>query len=442
MEAKEVDMTDIRMKFHHIVWITLFILHSSFFTANAYRIEISNPAIANMPVFLAAYYGDHLSVIDSVAADAGGKAVFERNYDLSAGMYTLVAPGKLQYDLLIDVGQQLWIEWLTTGDVRIEGDVQTAAWAAYQAWADTNPEREQLTERRRQIISQYPDAFLAAYLAALQPVEPPDTEITGDLSQLMNRYQYSRRHYFDNRPLSDVRLLRTPLYHETIHYYITKFVTQQTDSLIHIAYRMLEQASGNYETFFYVSDFLIDFSLRNYTKIKDLNKLYNFVNRNRDILGSKGQTMLSNRSNINYFKIHDEKLLQKRLENMPLTDINGQAFQLQTISGKYRVFYFWQNDCPRCIADAARWQTILNKYANKSCSGIAVNVKYDVQQQENRILAFDPLCINVSAANAPWCETFFFTNLYSKIVVTDADGNIIGIFASAAALDNFLRIAQ
>ena len=408
-------------------------------SANAYRIEIYNPAIANMPVFLAGYYGDQASVIDSVATDAGGKAVFERNDYLCTGMYSLVAPGKLSYDFLLDVGQQLRIEWMTTGDVRIEGDEPTAAWASYQAWAASYPEKTQLEERRRQIISQYPGTFLAAYLTALQPVELPDTEISGDISQLMRRYRYRRLHFFDNMPLSDVRLLRTPLYHETIHYYLTRFVTQQTDSLIHIAYRMLEQASGNCETFFYVSDFLLDFSLRN--KINDVNKLHNFVNRNRDMLGAKGQSMLSNRSNINYFKIPDEKSFQNRLENMPLTDINGQSFQLQTIRNKFRILYFWQNNYPRCIADAARWQTVLNRYANKSCSGIAVNVKYDVQLPANRLLAYDPMCTNVSAAEAPWCETIFFANLYSKIVVTDDEGNIVGIFASSASLDNFLKIA-
>jgi len=425
-----------------IRFLSFSVILFSYSTVYAYRIEISNSKIANTPVFLACYYGDQVSVIDSLVADAGGKAVFERDYDLIAGMYTLVAPGKLSYDLLIDVEQQLRIEWLTTNNVRIDGDEPTSAWAAYQTWADSHPDKEQLAERRRQIISQYPETFLAAYLTALQPVELPDPGKYDDISQMMKTYQYRRLHFFENMPLSDVRLLRTPLYHGMIHYYITKFVTQQTDSLINIAYRMLEQASGNYETFFYVSDFLIDFSLRNHTKIKDINKLHNFLNRNRDMLGTKGQEMLAARTNVNFFKIPDEKSLQNRLENMLLTDTNGQAFQLQTIRDKYRVFYFWQNDCPLCIRDAARWQTVLNKYANKSCSGIAVNIKYEVQLPENRILAYDPLCVNVSSASMPWYETIFFTNFYSKIVVTDADINIVGIFASSALLDNFLRIAR
>jgi len=416
----------------------IFAFHASTFTAKAYRIEISNQEIANTSVFLAAYYGDQVSVIDSAMTDVNGKAVFERSYDLCAGMYTVIAPGKLSFDLLLDAGQQLHVEWLTPNNVRIEGDEPTSVWAAYQTFEDARPGREQLAERRRQIIGQYPDTFLAAYLTAKQPVEPPDIEVTSNASNLLRAYQYRRRHYFDNMPLSDIRLLRTPLYHETIQYYLTQFVTQQTDTLIHIAYRMLEQASDHYETFFYVSDFLIDFSLR--YKIPDISKLHNFVNRNRDMLGTKGQAMLPPRSNANYFKIPDEKSLQNRLENLPLTDIDGKPFDLKTVRNKFNMFFFWQNDYPRCIADVSRWQTVLNRFTDKSCSGVAVNVKYNVQLPENRILAYEPLCTNVSVVNTPWCKTIFFAILYSKIVVTDTEGNIIGIFASSASLTNFLKI--
>ena len=407
--------------------------------ANAYRIEISNREMANTPVFLVAYYGDQLSVIDSTMTDAAGGAVFERSYHLCVGMYTIIAPGKFSCNLLIDAVQQLRLEWLSANNIRIEGDEPTAAWVAYQYWAASRPAREQLAERRQQIIHQYPGSFLAAYLQALQPVEPPDAKATDNPNQLLESYQYRRRNFFNNMPLSDVRLLRTPLYHETIQYYLTQFVTQQTDTLIHIAYRMLEQASGNYETFFYVSDFLIDFSLR--YKIPNISRLHNFVNRNRDMLGTKGMAMLP-RTNANYFKIPNEKALQSRLENMPLTGIDGQAFDWQTVRNKFHIFYFWQNDYPRCIADVSRWQEALNRFRNNSCSGIAVNVKYDVQQPENRILAYEPLCTNVSVVNTPWSKTIFFTLLYSKIVLTDADGNVIGIFASSASLINFLRITQ
>ena len=420
---------------HLLFWLLL----SLAFPANAYRIEISNPALVHTPVFLAGYYGDQVSVVDSTRTDAVGKAVFECDDDLCAGIYTLIAPGKLSCDLLIDVGQRLRVEWTPTGDIRIEGDEPAAAYTAYQTFENTRPDKEQLIERHRQIIVQYPGTFLAAYLMALQPVEAPAAEVSDDLSQMMQVYQYHRRHFFDNMPLSDVRLLRTPLYHQNVKYYFTKFVTQQTDTLIHIAYRMLELASENYETFYYVSDFLIDFSLRN-KEIRDLQKLYIFINRNRDMLGTKGESMLPTRSGSNYFHLHNETSLQNRLKNMLLYDVDGQAFEPRATDSKYRIFYFWKNDCPRCIADVSRWRDLLQRY--KSYQGIAVNIKNDVQRQENRILAFDSLCINVSAINLPCYGNFFYVNYYSKLIVTDAEGNIIGIFTSTSSLDNFLKIGR
>ena len=409
--------------------------------AKGYRIEIFNQELANTPVFLAGYYGEQVFIVDSAMTDAQGKAVFERGYELCDGMYTIVAPGKLKYDMLIANRQQLRLDWLPTGEVSLAGDEQAAIFAQYQTQTEL-PDNEQIKELRQQIIGQYPGTFIAAYLTALQPVEPPSTDnFQFSISNFQLEYRYRRRNFFANMPLSDVRLLRTPLYHETIHYFVNHFVTQHADSLIHIAYDLLEQASGNFETFFYVSDFMIDYCLRN-RNIENINRFYNFMQRNRDMLGIRGMAMVPPRSSINYFAVPDEKSLQARLQNMSLVDIDGQAFFPQTIDAKYRVFYFWKNDCGRCVAEASRWQTILNRYGRLPCHGIAVNIKNDVQQPENRILAYEPLCVNASIADMPICETIFLATIYPKIIVTDNAGNIVGLFTSVSSLDDFLRIAQ
>ena len=408
--------------------------------AKAYRIEISNRAIANYPVFLAGYYGEFISVVDSAMANADGKAVFERDYDLCTGLYTVLVHGILQYDLLIDARQNLRIEWSERGELSVDGDEQLSVWVEYQAFADSVSDRSRLAERRRQIIADNPDSFLAAYLTALQPLEPPSMEITGDFAQLMIEYRNRRRNFFVNMPLSDVRLLRTPIYHENIHYYVTQFVTQHADSLIHIGYSMLEQAADNYETFYYVSDFLIDYSLRN-RPVENINRFFNFIQRNRDMLGTRGMAMIPARSGTNYFELPDERSLQNILSNMQLTDIEGQTFDMRTIDSRYRIFYFWRDNCPRCTVEASRWQAVINRYRSSSVSGIAVNVNDDVQMSENRILAYDPLCVNVSINNMPVCQKIFLSNYYSKIIVTDTEGSILGVFTSANTLDTFLRIA-
>ena len=403
-------------------------LCTTIFAGNGYRIEISNQAVADVPVFLAAYYGNRIFVVDSTMFDAAGVAVFQRDYLLCAGMYTVVAPGKLQFDFLIDTQQVFRAEWTSSGELLIEGDELLTAWVAYQ---ENKADREQL-------IAQFPGTLLSAYLTALRPAESPNissnAEIFGDITQMFAEYHRRRQNFFVNMPLSDVRLLRTPIFHENINYFITQFVTQQPDSLIHIAYGMLEQAAGNSETFFFVSDFMIEYSLRN-INVENINRLYNFITRNRDMLGARGASIVPTRSRANYFTIHDES----SLTNMNFSDINGQTFDFKSIGGKYHVYYFWRNNCTRCIADASRWLAVINRFQNRSLKGIAVNIENDVQHLENRIMAYEPLCTNVSAVNMPSCRTVFFATNYSKILLTDAQGNIIGLFASPVLLESFLE---
>lgn len=402
--------------------------------AKAYHIDISVKGKANLPVFLAGYYGESVAVIDSAQLDHSGKAFFANSNDLCTGIYTIVIPGALTYDILIDGTQQLDITWNADNDAAVSGDSRSSAYAGYLAWLDTKPEKQQIAKRREQLIAQYPNTFLARYMKALQPVEQATQ--TDDIGQMMNAYHYRRRHFFDNMNLSDADLLRTPLYHETVHYYISKFVTQHADTLIHIAYRLLEQASGNYETFFYMSDLLVDYSLR--SKIENINRLYNFLRRNRVMLSSKAVAMLPARSGSNYFLLQDDADLQNTLTGMAFSETDGSTFDPKQIKSKYKIFYFWHQECPRCLTEASKWQALLNKFHSKSCFGIAVNIKGDVRQPENRILAYEPLCINISLNNMPECRSAFFADAYSKIIVTDTDGKIIGIFPSSAALDEFL----
>jgi hypothetical protein len=384
---------------------------------------------------MAGYYGEQIFIVDSALSDTHGKVLFMDDQELHPGIYTMVVPGKLSYDFLVGEKQELKITLNPdTGEEIITGNAESMAFATIHSPGISDQQKKTL---RQQFIEQYPETFLATYLKAISPIHG-EIAVSSDSTYLPVNpaYRYQKKHFFDNMDLSDIRLLHTPLYHETIQFYFTQFITQKTDSLIPVAYRMLEKASGNYETFFYMSDFLIDFSLRH--KIDGINRLHSFLLHNRYMLGSKAIPLLPVKSrNIN-FKIPNENILKERLRSMHLFDKEGQSFELSSVKKKYRILFFWNSICPRCLSDVSRWQQVLNKYRSKSCFGIAVNTYTSVLQPENRILDYDPICVNVSIDDTPQSERIFFTNYYSKIIVIDSDDNVIGIFCSSAALDNFL----
>lgn len=47
----------------------------------------------------------------------------------------------------------------------------------------------------------------------------------------MQRYLYYKTHYFDHLPIGDQRVLRSPLLHDRLEYYVEKLTPQEPDSI-------------------------------------------------------------------------------------------------------------------------------------------------------------------------------------------------------------------
>ena len=115
----------------------------------------------------------------------------------------------------------------------------------------TNNEVKANTES---IISQNKDNFLGVFLTALKEIEIPDyATLLGkqpsDSIVQVKRYYYNRTHYFDNMPLDEERLLRTPFYLSKITRYIDEIVPQHPDTVAKECIDIIEKARGNNETF-------------------------------------------------------------------------------------------------------------------------------------------------------------------------------------------------
>ena len=102
-----------------------------------------------------------------------------------------------------------------------------------------------------EVIEQNDGNFLSVFLLALQEIivpDPPKDE-NGNITDSQFQYRYYKEHYLDNFDISDVRLLRTPVYQNKIMHYINKVVVQVPDSLI-VAVDMLIEASRSDEQLF------------------------------------------------------------------------------------------------------------------------------------------------------------------------------------------------
>jgi hypothetical protein len=378
-----------------------------------------------MPVFLAGYYGNRVWIADSTAFDLSGTAVFAGDR-LPEGIYTLIAQN-FRYDFLIDEGQNLRFRMDAPHTAIVTGNPQTEAYAAYCRRMETYTDK-QAVAYRDSLAEQYAGTFLAAYLVALQPVQTDETLPDVDLAQMMIRYRHGRQHFFDHMNLSDARLLHTPLYHETVRHYFSRFVTQHPDTLIALAYKLLEKASENTETFFFMADFLTDYGLRN--SIENLNR---FLLHNRYMLSNKALFLLSATSRTHFVMKDTERF--GKLPSTPMYGIDGQLFDAATLPARYRIYYFWNAACPQCLSGTASWQALLKRHPHQ-CAGIAVNVRTDDFPRSPESMA-QAICVAARFATA---DRLFLTAGHAKIIITDASGDALGIFASVQALDDFLKL--
>ncbi|MDR1666962.1 MAG: DUF5106 domain-containing protein [Bacteroidales bacterium] len=396
----------------------------------AFRMEVSLDSLPHTALFLAGYYGDRITVVDSTCSDGAGRAVFCGSR-LPQGLYILTAPGKFRCDFLLAEEQEIRIE-IKHKRISVSGNRQTEAYADYLLLEESQPTGQQLNDYREKLVASYPGTFLSAYMSALQPVHYPFHPQPDERTQMMDEYRYRRQHFFDHIDLSDTRLLHTPLYAETVGYYFSQFVTQQADTLISAAYRLLRKASGSCETFFFMMDFLADYSLR--APIEHIERLYHFLQPNRCMLSGKAISMLPANEKGVKFTLPEEENICERLVSVTYSGTNGENFNFSQTEHRFRIFYYWDAACPRCLSDAASWQRIMNTYRSKSCESIAAHI-CGLPPGNSLLSSFT----NIYTSDFTGCERLFLVHDYAKTVLVGQDGEILGIFGSMQALDAFLN---
>jgi thiol-disulfide isomerase/thioredoxin len=122
-----------------------------------------------------------------------------------------------------------------------------------------------LEETKRTFMQDYPEHIMTAVFRAQNEIvvpEPP-ADITEDLSQKIWKYEYYYNHFFDNFDLkTDDRLIRTPVFHNKLQYYIEKVLPPHPDTIKFVIERLIEQTRGNDEYFKYVVWYAVDYYQR------------------------------------------------------------------------------------------------------------------------------------------------------------------------------------
>lgn len=420
-------MTTMKIKHALATFCLLLSLHLIYAQENSSsgtNIQLDIHNYHNAPIVLGYYFNGQMLVKDTVITDQTGKAQLIKDEKYPEGIYVVYFPDKGYFDIMLADDQTFSLSCDTLPKmverVKVSGSKTLEAFIDYQNYLNekqtlykrlseeykalpkedqegkdkikalfdkTNNEVKANTEN---IISQNKDNFLGVFLTALKEIEIPDyATLLGkqpsDSIVQVKRYYYNRTHYFDNMPLDEERLLRTPFYLSKITRYIDEIVPQHPDTVAKECIDIIEKARGNNETFrFLIQHF---YNKANNSKIMGMDAVLVAIAEKYYL---SGEAFWADEKFVSDLRESVEKikytLIGRTAMDIKMVSVNGEWFKLSEVYAPYTILVFWEPSCGHCKEEIPLLKKeVWDKYAKDGIKIFAVYCQVERKEWEEFI---------------------------------------------------------
>lgn len=357
-------------------------------------------------LIMAYYYADKILVNDTIYSQNDKSFVYEQDTLLPAGMYVVVRrPSGAFYQILMNDEDQEFtvsIDPNRQSEILIEGSEENGIFYDYMRYLnDKRTEMDQIdkalasadssmvsiidqlnkdnelikgeiNEIQQKLITRDPDGLISLLIKANLPFEFPD--FSGEADVETAKYHYYKEHYFDNIDLGNPNLLRTPIMHQRINYYLNNLTPQVPDSLIISIDRilgLLEPSKDAYQ--YYLSYFLNTYGNSKYIGMDAI-----YVHLALEYYG-KGKAPWVNEENLNEIVSNARKieptLIGKQAPDFTIYQEDGTPIGLSDFKKDYTVLVFWKPDCGHCTKAMPHVLEFYEKYKDQSVDVLAICTK-------------------------------------------------------------------
>ncbi len=401
----------------------------SFFTFSTtqaqYEIEVSIPDFAGDTLLFGHYLNESIMLKDTFFLDSGGNDRLKGQKSLPPGMYTLYFPNRTRFDLLIDQDQVFSLKTDTVdllNRTEFKGSEDNEVFYHYLAFLEEQRNRMnrirqritapvnssdslQATEEMKEVnekVKNYIDrvikenepAFVSTFLLSMKEIDIPEPprDDAGNIIDSTFQMKYYKEHYFDNFDISDVRLLRTPMYENKLMNYLDRWVYPVPDSLYKEVDMLVSKSRSDTLLFKYMLTTLLNYYAKSkyvgmdavYAYIAD--KYYiqeatwsspDFIEKLRErvekitplVIGKKApDAQLVNVSD-DHFILAAEDTAVKRNPYV------GDFFNLHDVGAEYIILYFWEADCGHCRTNIPKLHELYHdKLKDMGVEVVAVNM--------------------------------------------------------------------
>ncbi|RXK83822.1 TlpA family protein disulfide reductase [Filimonas effusa] len=378
-----------------------------------YNIPLTITPLKNCWVYMGCYYGKFKNLVDSAWVNENSKAVFKGKSKLPGGIYFLVSPNKtLLSEFLMDAPQHfsLKTDTLHPDKLEISGSSENALYQRYTAFlSEKGPHlsalqaqlkqttdtaqaallrtqliqaNKELNDYRDTVVEKYPESMLTLFFRSLKSPEPPPmpTMANGNKDSLFPA-RYVKEHYWDNVPLHDDRLLRTPFFDSKLEEYFRNYVIPDADTLIEEVNYLLLSARGGQDMFKYLLGRFTDKYIN--PEIMGHDKVFIFLFNQ---YYSKGDTTWLSAKQKEYIFNRAYSLMANQIGEpaaaLDLLDTTGKAAPMYALQAPFTFVLFWDPNCGHCKEMVPRIDSIYQaKWKKIGVKIYAVNVDEKVNDE-------------------------------------------------------------
>lgn len=344
--------------------------------ANAgYKIQLNVKNMKNDKAFLAYHMNGKTYSCDTVMLDAKGNGAFSKKKDLDQGIYIIYFTADKYFDMLVGADQNIKVVVDTTklDEAVVTGASESAEFQDLRKFLiGMNTERvelqkkykdkkidstafydtfDKMTEKvmkfQNDLVERNKNNFLGAYVKGTIPVETPEFDEVADSIRGRVRYQYFKKHYFDNVNLSDPRFLRTPFFPSMVDGFIARHVLQDPDTLAAAAIDLIERSKGDTLTFQVMTSKMINYGIS--SKMMGMDKLwlkladkYYFSGQAKWADSAWVESLRKEAKKIRYNLVGDDGYM------LTMRDSTSRIVKLSDVKAECVLVYFFEPTCGHC----------------------------------------------------------------------------------------------
>lgn len=343
-------------------------------SSKGYNIQVDVPNLKNDTVYLAFYFNGKTYSKDTTVLNKG-IGTFADDEPLKEGIYIIYFNSEKFFDIMVGKDQNIKIK-VDANDlskVEVKGGAESVKFQELlgemqRRHKEGRDLRTQYNEKKidsltyvakseelnkaveayqQKQLAENEGTFFAAFLKGTIAVETPEFKELPDSTRPMTRYQYAKKHYFDNIDLNDPRFLRTQYFPGKVDSYISKFVIQHPDSIAAAAIDLIERSKQNEETYQTMCSKMINFGLQ--SKIMGMDAVWLAI---ADKYYLSGKATWADTAWVNDLRKEADKIRYNKIgmvaHNLMARDSNNAIVQLRDLRQPYVLVYFYEPTCGHC----------------------------------------------------------------------------------------------